>query len=154
MRCIQLTRKKLAIVADVDYEYLNQFKWFARYSKGNWYAERRIGEVTVFMHNELLGRKKGFEIDHQDRNGLNNQRSNLRYSTPSQNRANVGLRKDNKSGYKGVSYYPKSKKWRAYIQVNKKWKQLGYFKTALDAARAYNKVAKQEFGEFAWLNKI
>src|ERR1700761_6300587 len=127
MKCIQLTKDKMALIDDEDYALLSKFKWRARYSKGNWYAETRIEGKNTFMHNLLMGRRIGFEIDHKSQNGLDNRKVNLRYSTPSQNRANVHLRKDNKSGFKGVCFYRPTHKWRAYIQVNKKWKQIGYF---------------------------
>lgn len=106
------------------------------------------------MHNLLLGRVDGFEVDHCDQNGLNNQRSNLRRSTRSQNRANVSLRKDNKSGFKGVCFSERLGKWRAYIQVDGRWKQIGVFANKKEAAKAYNKEAVKHFGEFAWLNPI
>lgn len=151
---VPLTRGKFAWVDLDDLELVMKFKWHAVYSKGNWYAAARIDGQDIFMHNLLLGRRKGLEIDHENQDGLDNRRSNLRYSTPSQNRANVSLRKDNRSGFKGVCFYKPTNKWRAYIQVNKKWKQLGFFNSAVDAAVAYNKAALNAFGEFAWLNQI
>lgn len=154
MRAIKLIGGRTAIVDDKNYEFLNQWKWGIRYSKGNYYAKRWDGSKEVFMHNLILKPRNGFEPDHENQNGLDNRETNLRYATPSQNRANVKRRKDNKSGYKGVCFHAKSVKWRAYIQVDKKWRQLGMYVNKEDAARAYNEAAKTAFGEFAWLNEI
>jgi len=94
----------------------------------------------------------GFEVDHEDRNYLNNQRSNLRLATKSQNQANSNLRIDSTSGYKGVTWHVRIMRWQAKIQVRKTRIFLGYFKTPEEAARAYDKAAKRYFGEFANLN--
>lgn len=151
---IELTRGKIAWIDAEDYSLVSRYRWHAKYSKGNWYAAARVSGEIVFMHNLLLGRRDGYEVDHEDQDGLNNQRYNLRHSTYSQNRANVKTRKDNSSGYKGVCFHPKSGRWRAYIQVNKRWKSLKSYKTPQEAALAYNTAAKEAFGEFAWLNPI
>jgi hypothetical protein len=151
---IPLTRGKYAVVNGCDVELVSKHKWQARPSKGNWYATTRIDGIEVFMHNLILGRVHGLEIDHIDQDGLNNTRQNLRYATRSQNRANVKIRKDNKSGYKGVCYNSKTGKWRAYIQKDRRWSQIGMFNTPIEAARAYNKKAKELFGEYAWQNPI
>lgn len=147
--------KGLESIIDLDdINLVIPYKWHAKASKGNWYAATRIGKEIVFMHNLISGRKSGLEVDHINQDGLDNRRSNLRHSTRSQNRVNVSIRKDNKSGYKGVSLYKKTGKWRAYIQKDKKWKQIGYFNTKEAAAIAYNNAAQELFGEFAWLNHI
>jgi hypothetical protein len=65
------------------------------------------------MTGEYPDRK--FEMDHKDRDRSNNRFSNLRLATTSQNQANVGLRKDNISGFKGVSWEKAQNKWRATI---------------------------------------
>lgn len=151
---VPLTRGRFAIV-DANDEYLvSNIKWQARYSKGNWYAIHSTTDGEETMHTLILGNIDGFEIDHVNQNGLDNRRTNLRHATKSQNRANVSLRKDNKSGYKGVSLLKSYGKWRAYIQKDKKLLHLGFFDTPQEAAIAYNKKAKELFGEFAWLNQI
>lgn len=154
MKSIPLTKDKYALVDDDDYSELVKYRWHAKSSKGNFYAATRIRSEIVFMHNLLLEERVGLEVDHKDQDGLNNRRGNLRYATRSQNRANVSRRSDNRSGYKGVCYYKHTNKWRAYIQKDRKWKQLGFYLTKEEAARAYNKAATELFGEFAWLNKI
>ena len=88
-------------------------------------------------------------IDHEDTNRGNNIWANLRLATNSQNKANMGKRADNKSGFKGVSWYKPTKKWVAQIGCNGKREALGYFTDPEKAHSAYCEAAKRLFGEFA-----
>ena len=88
-------------------------------------------------------------IDHIDGDRSNNSILNLREATKSQNGANSTIRKDNKSGLKGVSYEEKRNKFVAAIRVNGKDYKLGRFVNSDDAAKAYEMAAKKHFGEFA-----
>lgn len=104
------------------------------------------------LHNHLLG---FIGVDHINRNPLDNRRSNLRSANKSQNGANVGLRKDSTSGFKGVSFDKLKNKWKAYINIGEYGRQsLGYFTDKIDAAKAYNEAAIKYFGEFAGLNPV
>ena len=91
-------------------------------------------------------------VDHKDNDRLNNNVSNLRWSTHKGNSQNRNKQKDTSSKYKGVAYHKKNKKWRAQIYVNNKNKNLGYFHNEDEAARIYDFHAKLNFGEFAKLN--
>lgn len=93
-------------------------------------------------------------VDHINRISHDNRWENLRACNQSQNRGNTKLHKNNTSGYKGVSWFKRDKKWRAAITKNRKVHHLGYFTKKEDAARAYNKAALDFFGEFALLNKL
>jgi hypothetical protein len=100
MKLIPLTQGKFAMVDDADFDWLNQWNWQANLIKGIWYATRGIREpkiargiygkvVRVSMHRVILDLKDRWELgDHLDGNGLNNQRSNLRKATNSQNLRN------------------------------------------------------------------
>jgi hypothetical protein len=77
------------------------------------------------------------QIDHQDRIRNNNRLDNLRLATASQNSLNRGVRKNNTSGFKGVSYAKQTGKWWARIVVNGSRQSLGLFNSAEEAARAY-----------------
>jgi hypothetical protein len=89
-------------------------------------------------------------IDHIDRNKLNNKITNLRLGDQSQNSANQKIKKNNQSGIKGVSYRRDIKKWRARIMVNRKEITLGVFETSEDASLAYRQAASKYFGAFAF----
>jgi hypothetical protein len=159
---IILTQGKVAIVDDEDYEYLNQWKWCLRGTGlGKFYAIRGFSKSkksnikgSISMHRQLMQPKIGFVIDHLDGNTLNNQKNNLRICTQSQNLNNQKKSISNTSGYKGVSYDKKYKKFIAKIGFNRKNIHIGYFIDVKDAARAYNEAAIKYHGEFANLNKI
>ena len=150
MKRIKLTQGKYAMVDDSDYNYLMQWKWYASGHHGKFYARR--GTHSIRMHRVILPPGKGFEIDHIDRNGLNNQRNNLRLCTRAQNQANVGLSKNNKSGFKGVYWLKASNKWAAEIKVNRKNILIGQYFCIVKAAKAYDAAAEEYFGEFAYTN--
>jgi len=155
-RLIPLTQGKFAIVDAADYEWLNQWKWQAKCDKKRnlWYAERSLyfpetqKQTSILMHRVLINAQRGVEVDHRDRNGLNNQRSNIRACTPQQNQFNRGPQKNNTSGYKGVSWDKSRNKWKANITLRGKTINLGLFIIITDAAKAYAEAAKWLHGEF------
>jgi len=162
MKEIPLTRGKVALVDDEDFDRINAFKWYALYDlkSGNWYAERRLRirgsdkRETVRMHRVIMkSPRRDFDVDHKDRNGLNNQKGNLRICTRTLNLGNQKLRKSSLTGFKGVSYSNKYKKFQAKIKFNRKAFFLGYFHTPQEAAVVYNKKAIELFGEFARINQ-
>jgi len=147
---ILLTQGKVAIVDDEDYELVSQWTWSANHSKKRWYAIRK--QLPRHMHTLIMGSPKGLDVDHKDRNGLNNVRSNLRLATRSQNMMNHGKQSNNVSGYKGVIWDKEREKWRAQTKTNGKFIVIGRYKTAEEAARAYDKFVRTIFGDFAWIN--
>ena len=93
------------------------------------------------------------KVDHIDEIKTNNNIINLRFATVSQNGFNQGKHKDNTTGYKGVSFHKRDKKYVAQIRIEGKNKHLGYFLTAQDAGHAYDEYAKKHHGEFFYKNK-
>lgn len=83
------------------------------------------------------------EIDHINRVKGDDRLGNLRASDSSANQLNVGIRRDNKSGVKGVHFYKRAGKWQAYIQVQGRMKYLGYFETLEEAAQARREAELQ-----------
>lgn len=148
MKEIQLTQGKVALVDDDLYEKLNQFKWFAHKGGNTYYVQRNSPKIngkqrTIFMHHEVIGRPPAGKIsDHEDGNGCNNQRYNLRHATSRQNSQNLkNIKKTSK--YPGVSWNKEVTKWAAMIQINGKLKCLGRFTDELAAFEAYKKAVEQ-----------
>lgn len=156
MKEIQLTQDQVSLVDDEDYEYLNQWKWSAHYSPSvsSYYAvrnsSRTTGKALIYMHRVITKAIKGLQCDHINHNTLDNRKENLRVCSVSQNHQNKDKYKNNKSGYKGVSRH--GLKWRAQLVVNGVFYLQESFENKEDAARAYDKAAKQYHGEFAYLN--
>lgn len=150
MKKIKLTKNKVALVDDVDFDLLNKYNWW--YHKSG-YALRIENKKTIRMHRVIANCPENKEIDHINGNRMDNRKINLRICTSSQNSKNRKLQKNNKSGYKGVSYRKRDKKWIVYICVNRKNKYIGIFKNIKDASNAYNIAAVQYYKEFANLNK-
>ena len=88
------------------------------------------------------------EIDHINSNPSDNRLENLREATSAENKANSRLRKNNTTGYKGVSFIKSRRRWVAQIAFNKSYRHLGYFNNPRSAYRAYCQAAKDTFGEF------
>jgi hypothetical protein len=157
MEQIKLTQGQFALVDDEDFDYLNQWKWHVLKCKYSYYvirSEQRNNKVTyILMHRIITNAIKEKEVDHIDLNGLNNQKINLRVCSRQENRWN--RRPYGKYKYTGVHSTTNkygSKYIVASIRKNGKSIYLGIFKTEEEAARAYDKKAKEFYGEFANLN--
>lgn len=162
MKTIPLTKGKVALVDDGDYDYLMQWKWCDTHG----YAMRRSYEKgtrkrkTILMHRVIMNTPVGLEVDHKDFNGLNNQKYNLRNCTSDENRRyrrgkgvskymGVSLHTQVKVGKKSTYFY---QKWIAYIRVGSKYIYLGVHEKEEDAARAYDDAARKYNITFANLN--
>ena len=148
---------KFAIVDDEDYELVNKYHWIGHKGQsGIFYAIAAYGgrkqHKVVLMHRLITNASSSVMIDHDNGDGIDNQKHNLRPCTNSQNQANAKRRKGS-SRYRGI--YRKNQdatRWAAHITVNGKTIHLGCFYTEIEAARAYDKAARFHFGEFARLN--
>jgi len=152
---ILLTRGKMALVDDDDFEWLSEWKWQAIQPNPQapwlWYARNSAG----YMHRLILGlTDRHIQTDHRDNNGLNNQRSNLRPATSSQNGRNRRLRKGISSQYRGVRYHSNTtnRVWEAQIKVRGANISLGYFEDEIEAAKAYDEAARAMLDDFARTN--
>ena len=157
MKRIKLTQGKVALVSDIDYAYLNQWKWCYHKSGYAIRTDYTKGKITIWLHRVILKRmgcQKFIQCDHKNCHRLDDRRCNLRPATIPQNRQNHTKRVTNLSVYKGVSWQRQLKKWHVRIQIGGSAKFLGYFISKKDAERIYNRAAKKYFGKFAKLNKI
>lgn len=158
MQIILLTRNLYTTIDDIDYEWVNQYKWMANSCRHGFYASRMEGKKIHYLHRKILNAPDGYVVDHIDQNPLNNCRSNLRLATTSQNLSNQrntnnGF-KNKSSVYRGVVWHKVHKCWHAQLNYMKQRIHIGSFDTEDEAAIAYNYVAKQILGEFAVLNNI
>jgi len=90
-------------------------------------------------------------LDHIDGDRLNNRIENLRSATRAQNQYNRKLNKNSSSGLKGVCFYKNYQKWMAYIRIDNKFINLGYYENKLEAARVANEARRERHGEFVRL---
>ncbi len=159
MKQIPLTKGYFAIVDDEDFALVSAYKWRPSILK-NRSAIYAITDVKkdgirrqISMHRLILGlTDKKILTDHGDGDGLNNQRLNLRTCTHAENNRNVGLSKNNTSGYKGVVFDKRRSKWYARIRFNYRvFVSIG-LNSPEDAAREYDKKALELHGDFARTN--
>ncbi len=157
-RKIRLTEGKCAIVDQQDFYWLNNFDWFAKRNNKSFYAVRFDNDCEkwpkmVSMHRQIMGSPEGLLVDHRNLDGLDNQRSNLRIATNSQNKCNCERDKTNcTSKYRGVSWDKRGKYWVVYVQSKGKQRRIGKFDDEIEAAKAYDEAARKYHGEFARLN--
>lgn len=162
MKTIELTKGFSTLVDDQDFEWLSERKWHSGVVKKDFiYAVRmeyNHGSFDRFyMHREILKPEKGLFVDHVDHNTLNNQRTNLRICTRSQNNQNSRkpvTRKTPSSKYKGVIWNRFTGCWRTNITIDSAVILVGNFDSEIDAAVAYNVAALKYHGEYAKLNEI
>ena len=188
MKEINLNKGFVTYVDDEDYDLVistpsgeKEARWFIKFpsKKDNStpYAVKKIeskiqkdfytkifgSPITTYqlsLHRLILKCGPNDIVDHIDRNGLNNQKNNLRICTPQQNSQNAKIRTDNKTGYKGVRKDPRIKEasrcWVATIRepTTKKNITIGYYYSKEEAALAYNEMASRLFGEYAYLNNL
>lgn len=151
--------KKIAIweeilVDDEDYDRVMQYTWCIgkndailttnEFTKDGRQTSMRLSRFIMNVTDPDI------QVDHKDRNTFNNQKSNLRKCTNSQNMFNQGPQLGRK--YKGVCFHIRKNKWIASISVNYKRIHLGSYDNEIAAAKAYDKGSKEYHGEFGYLN--
>lgn len=166
MKVIRLSNGKEVLVSDRDYMPLSKFVWRElRPIRGRTssYAVRSIMKngryANVLMHRQIKNSTGQVQVDHRNRNGLDNQRRNLRVATHIQNCLNRPKQRNNTSGFKGVFHaHPSARgnrRWFVRLIMNGKLYTAGrWFMTPLEAAAAYDKIARKVHGKFAYQNLI
>ena len=136
-------RRKYTLIDDDDFDRVKKYIWAM---KPNGYAYRT--SKSIYLHRFIMRANIGQYVDHINGKPLDNQKHNLRFCSFQQNTWNRHTK-----GTQGVSF-TESKKWRAYIFVNKKQKWLGIYDKKEDALRAFNTAAVFYRGKYAFINKI
>lgn len=149
MKAIEMAGGHFALVDDEDFATVSLYRWSGKagYARATIYVDGR--KKCLYMHRLIMGAGPGQMVDHRDMNGLNNQRSNLRFCSKSENMHNCRGRKSRKDTipYKGVN---RSKlRYNAMIRVRGVRHYLGHFRTAEEARDAYNAAERRFFGEFS-----
>lgn len=154
MRSIYLDSGDVTWVDTDDYDQIVRYPWSMVARGKNRYAYRR--EYThgkcmmIFLHRFLLNAPAGKMVDHINGDGLDNRRCNLRICSNAENQRNSRCQSNNRSGFKGVRKC--GNRWRATIHVAGGTTSIGYFDTAEEAAKAYDKHALSVWGIYARTN--
>lgn len=162
MREIPLTNSQLVtLVDDEDYELLAENRWQLSTSRRGSPASvvrtvsfGRRRRVTLLMHRVIMNASDESEVDHRNRNPLDNRKMNLRLATHANNMHNQPGKSGTTSRFKGVWWFKERQRWVAQIRANGERECLGYFLREEDAAVAYNNAALRLHGEFAYLNPV
>lgn len=156
---VQLTQGKVALVDDEDYKWLKHHKW--QFSSTNGYAvgQLRYDNGTysekVLMHRQIMNTPKKLHTDHINGDKLDNRKTNLRVCTPSENYVNRGVcKKRNKSGYKGVYWSERDKRYQVTMRKNSKTHYIGMFEEIDEAITMYDFWVVQMWGEYAQPNRF
>lgn len=137
-----LTAKKEVILIDVeDLDLLKTYSWYIS-SRG--YACTRINNKLVYMH-RLLMNPQNLQVDHINRNKLDNRKTNLRVVTNQQNHFNMGINKNNKSGYTGIYFNKECQKWCVQMKINGKYVFSKLFVDLELAIEARKKLEREYF---------
>jgi hypothetical protein len=145
VKMISLTGGFYAYVDAADYEELSQWHWLA-YGR---YAGRNVNGKRIFMHRQIMQTPEGMVVGHINGNGFDNTRVNMRNVTPGENASNARKRVGTTSIYKGVGRDRRQGMWHARVYFMGEPILLGRFADEREAARAYDRMAVELFGEVA-----
>lgn len=147
---LPLTKGKEALIDACDYDLAYSRNWAFR--SGGYACGSTNKICNIHLHRMIMPAQPPLEVDHINGDRLDNRRANLRIVTPAQNCQNRKKAKKNAtSKYLGVSWNSLERKWRASIGPKR---FAGWYKTELEAAKAYNRVALDIYGPCAKVNSI
>jgi hypothetical protein len=134
-----------------------------RIEKYKYYINKRFGKNIYFyhsvynngknkslhLHREIMDTPKGMVCDHINGDTFDNRKCNLRNCTDIENHMNIRKTNRNKSGFKGVCWNKRAKKWEVTISINNKNKYLGLYLDKTVAHNTYRKAALKYHKEYA-----
>jgi hypothetical protein len=151
---VPISRGLVTLIDDQDASTVLPFRWYAVPASrpvGLFYARRNVGRAGLFLHRALLNAAAGLVVDHINGDGLDNRRANLRVASHWQNALNSRQRVG-AFGYRGVQRSDPSCRFKAVIYIKGRATYRGGFDTPEAAARAFDAMAREHYGEFAVLN--
>jgi len=155
---VPLNDGAFATIDACDVPTVSLFAWQHRVEPfGQHYALANFhtcdGRKTMIRMHRLILCFPLMSVDHIDRCGLNNRRSNLRLCDDKQNQGNAGKHKPGKySIYKGVTKHVPTGHWKTQLTVNRKMVHCTYHRDEREAAESYDAAARHYFGAFACTN--
>ena len=149
---VPLTQGAFAVIDRDDGPLVAPYNWSLSVGRRKFYACTAINRATARLHRIVRPDITSPELDHKDGDGLNCRKSNLRAASREENSHNADVRRDNTSGYRGVSFVRTKGRWTARISANHQSHFLGFFDTPERAAQAYDDAARRLHGEFASVN--
>jgi hypothetical protein len=147
------TKRGTSFLIDKDDYNILLSEGYTFMSSGGYVLAYKDRKRTM-LHRLLMSPGSDKEVDHINRNGKDNRRSNLRVCSHQENCFNKTFRKTRVSKYQGVRRNANKKRWQAYIMKDRTFYHLGIFDCETEAARAYDNKAKELFGEFARVNNV
>lgn len=151
MKEVALTRGKVAIVDDCDYERVNQIKWHLHTGgyagSKDWSSGKR---VYVYMHRFITNAPRGTEVDHINGDRLDNRRANLRMASRKENARNAKGMPERRARYKGISFYDNA--YHVRVMADGKQLNFGRYRSERAAAKVYDYAAIGLHGDFARIN--
>jgi hypothetical protein len=159
MTRMTLSNGYVTLLDDEDYERFKQWKWYGAPTHSKVYVRRGYTRnqksFSEMLHRVIMNAPHGFQVDHIDGDTLNNQKSNLRLCTPTENqrykRSMISKPRPAHRPFKGVRLTPAGR-YKASIVHERQWIYLGTYDSAMDAARAYDTKAIELRGAFACTN--
>ena len=135
-----------------DFDKIKDYTW--RFGNKGEVVTMRNG-TSILLHRIIMGVNDfDIQIDHIKHKRYDNRKSQLRLVDNSRNQMNVNIRKDNRSGYKGVSWHKHQMMWYVYINVQNKRIHLGYFNNLQDAVNTRKQAEEKYYGKYSYANSM
>lgn len=140
-----------------DYDLIKDYCWYldnSGYIRTNIRDDKTNKATSIQIQRLIMNYPDGLYVDHINHNKRDNRKENLRVVTNQQNSMNHKIRSGNKSGVSGVTFSKQRNKWRAFITVDYKNVNLGYYDNFEDAVTARKTAEDKYFGEFSYDNSV